>query len=147
MHCSTSSVCLPGVKIHSVFTYISSLLRANGSDPFCEKALKYKYVWITQITSCYLEPLESWAASLFFKLKQLPDLFCIISVLEPGADCPQAVPFMLLKVTAAIYHHEGIARVLHAQSLPPASGQWDPAVGKEGVSGNQKGCLYCTAQH
>lgn len=40
-------------------------------------------------------------SSEFFKLKDLPKLFCISSLLEPGADCPKAVPFVLLERTSS----------------------------------------------
>lgn len=92
MYCSTSSVYLPRVKIHSVVTCLSPLFRANGNDTFCEKALKYKHVWISQITLCYLKPLESRGTPLFFKLEAASQL--LLYYLSPRARgrLPQGCP-------------------------------------------------------
>lgn len=138
MYCCTSSVNLPRVKIHSVVTYVSWLLRANGNDTFCEKAVKYNCIWIIQITSCCVKPLESISPG-FLKLKQLPNLFC--SVLEPGADCPKAVPFMLLESHSSHLPSWGYCQSTACTIHLPASGAVGPSSGEgryvwkpEGVS-------------
>lgn len=143
MYCSTSSVNLPRVKIHSVVTYVSWPLSANGNDTFCEKALKYKCVWIIQITSHYLEPLESLGASLqnFLSWKIFPNSFVLAHSRSQGQTAPRLSHLCCWKGPAAIYHHEGVARAEHARSMLPASG----AVGVsrwESMSGNQKGCMW-----